>query len=325
MTWVAMQMETFPKTKLPYVNSVGKAAREILLSGSHGKILAVFSKAVYLKSSQDELVWLATEDVPMHRRSVQIRGPLPKLGLHSNYIVRERTLRFDCGIEIDFEGINIWSPKLPRLDSLPHLRELHDLLIDMTLSLEDLPSPKGFGCLLPEVAKIARGHPMPSAILSASPALNFAWPEIREIFTTNSSIDHAQLLISAERLIGLGDGLTPSGDDFIGGMLFTVETLHKLYWHFSGFRHHELQLFLAYARRHTNMISYTLLKDHTGGHGSDALHSFVIAVLTAEPHERIHHFAVKLTEVGHSTGWDILAGVWAGMLLGVGDKAALIH
>ena len=261
----------------------------------------------------------------MHRRSVQIRGPLPKPDLHSNYIVRERTLRFDCGIEVDFEGVNIWSAMPPRVDSLPNIREHHDLLIDMTLSLEDLPSPKGFGCLLSEVAKIARGHPVPSMILSGSPAVNFAWPEIRKILSTNFLIDQGQLLISAERLIGLGSGLTPSGDDFIGGMLFTVKILHKLYGHLPEFRHQDLQLFLAYAMRHTNLISYTLLKDHTGGHGSEALHRFVNAVLTGEPQESFPHLALKLTEVGHSTGWDILAGVWTGMLLGVGDKAALIH
>jgi hypothetical protein len=323
MTWIAMHMKTFPKSKLLCVNSIGEAARELLMPGSRGEILAAFSKAVYLKGSQGELVWLATEDVPMHRRSVQIRGPLPKLDLHSNYIVREHTLRFDCGTEIDLEGVNIWTPELPRVDSLPHLRELHDFLTDMTLSLGDLPSPKGFGYLLPEISKIARGQPLPSAILSGSPALNFAWPEIREIFSIDSSIDHAQLLISAERLIGLGSGLTPSGDDFIGGMLFIGEILHKLYQHHQGFRHQDLQLFLAYAREHTNLISYTVLKDHARGHGSEVLHQFVNAVLDGEPQERIHHFALKLTEVGHSTGWDILAGVWTGMLLWVGDKAIL--
>ncbi len=323
MTWVAMQMESIPKTKQPTVNSIGAAARELLMSGSRGKILAVFSKAVYLKSSQDELVWLATEDVPMHRRGVQIREPLPKPDLHSNYIVRERTLRFDCGTEIDLGGVFIWNPERLRLDSLPLQRELYSPLFEMTHSWEDLSSPKGFGCLIPEIAKIASGQPLPSTIPSGYPAVNFAWPEIREIFSIDSSIDHAQLLISAERLIGLGSGLTPSGDDFIGGMLFIVETLHKLYGHLPGFRPQDLQLFLAYARRNTNLISFTLLKDHTGGYGSEALHRFVNAVLTGEPQERIHHFALKLTEVGHSTGWDILAGVWTGMLLGVGDKAIL--
>lgn len=323
MTWVVIQMKSFPKTKQPSVNSIGEAASEILLSGSHGKILAVLSKVVYLESSQDELVWLATEGVPMHRRGVQIREPLPKLGLHSNFTVRERTLRFDCGIEINLGGVILWSPEQLRLNGLPSQRELYRPLFEMTYSWEDLSSPKGFGCLLPEIAKIARGHPVPSVILSGSPAANFAWPEIRKIFSTNFLIDQGQLLLSAERLIGLGSGLTPSGDDFIGGLLFIVETLHKLYGHLPGFRHQDLQLFLAYARRHTNLISYTLLKDHAGGHGSETLHRFVNAVLTGEPQEQIHQYALNLTEMGHSTGWDILAGVWTGMLLGVGDKAIL--
>ena len=320
-----MHMKTFPKSKPLSVNSIGEAAREILLSGSHGKILTVFSKAIYLKSSEDELVWLAAEDVPMHRRCVQLRGPLPKPGLHSSFTVREDTLRLDDGVDMHLEGVFIWTPKPPRVDRIPPLRELHALLFEMSYSLEDLPSPKGFGCLFPELAKIARGRPLPSVILSGSPAANLAWSEIREILSTDSSIDHAQLLLSAEKLIGLGEGLTPSGDDFIGGLLFIVETLHKLYGHLPGFRHQDLQLFLAYARRHTNLISYTLLKDHAGGHGSETLHQFVNTVLTGEPQEKIHQYALKLTDMGHSTGWDILAGVWTGMLLGVGDKAALIH
>lgn len=323
MTWFAMHMKAFPKSKQPSVTSIGEAAREILIPGSHGEILAVFSKAIFLKNTQDELVWLATEDVPMHCRSVKIRGPLPKPGLYSSFTVREGTLRFDDGVDMHLEGVCVWTPKLPRLDSLPPLWDLHDRLFEMMYSLEDLPSAKGLGCLLPEIAKIARGQPMPSEIPSGSPVLNFAWPGIREIFNTNSSKDHAPLLKSAEGLIGLGEGLTPSGDDFLGGMFFTGEILHKLYQHHQGFKHQDLQLFLAYAREHTNLISYTLLKDHAVGHGSEALHKFVNAVLTGEPQDRIHHFALKLIEVGHSTGWDILGGVWTGLLLGVGDKAIL--
>ncbi len=323
MTWFAMHMKSFPKSIQLSVNSIGEAAREILFPGSHGRILAVFSKAIYLKNTQDELVWLAAEGVPMHRRSVQIRGYLPTPRLHSSFTVKEGTLRFDYGVEIDLEGVCVWTPNLPRVDDLPHLRELYDLLIDITCSLADLPSAKGFGCLLPEIAKIAHGQPVPSTIPTESPVLNLAWPGIREIFNTNSSNDPTQFIKSAERLIGLGEGLTPSGDDFIGGMLFTSEILHKLYQVHQDFRHQDLQLFLAYAKRNTNLISYTLLKDHAGGHGSEVLHQFVNAVLTGEPQERIHRFALKLTEVGHSTGWDILAGVWTGMLLGVGDKAIL--
>ncbi|HHZ61190.1 MAG TPA: DUF2877 domain-containing protein [Dehalococcoidia bacterium] len=62
-------------------------------------------------------------------------------------------------------------------------------------------------------------------------------------------------------LIGLGPGLTPSGDDFLGGMLFALWHLNSAYP--SQFRHDTDSIgnLLEYASSQTNQISYAILTD----------------------------------------------------------------
>ncbi len=118
---------------------------------------------------------------------------------------------------------------------------------------------------------------------------------------------------NATELVGLGPGLTPSGDDFLGGFLFAKQLLCSTYnnlskchaWNFSGF--------LVENKARTNPISYQLLNDHAAGYAMDPLHSFANSLLLGQPVEKNLQFASKLVTVGHSTGWDLLTGFLTGM------------
>ncbi len=57
------------------------------------------------------------------------------------------------------------------------------------------------------------------------PVLALAWPGIHELAKACLLRDMTGLLQEANALVGLGEGLTPSGDDFLGGLLFCVNTI----------------------------------------------------------------------------------------------------
>jgi hypothetical protein len=101
---------------------------------------------------------------------------------------------------------------------------------------------------------------------------------------------------SIEGLLGMGPGLTPSGDDFIGAMLITLHHMGQI----------ETKAQLAKRVIHltakcTNPISAQHLYAAIGGMGSDALHR----VLADEPSA-----LNALISIGHTSGWDALAGVY---------------
>lgn len=108
-------------------------------------------------------------------------------------------------------------------------------------------------------------------------------------------------------LIGLGPGLTPSGDDLIGGAMVA---LHM-------FRQPEAAKCLArwalpIARRNTGKISLAHLTQAAGGEGADALHR-VIAAITDGDEAALQPCLQEIDAIGHSSGWDALAGAIAVM------------
>lgn len=100
----------------------------------------------------------------------------------------------------------------------------------------------------------------------------------------------------AERLLGLGPGLTPSGDDYFGGVLVALNALGRATHAQSLWRWLEPRL----ASR-TSAISAAHLAAAAAGQAHEALHE----VLNGST-----DFA-RLDGVGHTSAWDALAGAVA--------------
>jgi hypothetical protein len=125
----------------------------------------------------------------------------------------------------------------------------------------------------------------------------------------NAIFDHAM------ELIGFGEGLTPSGDDFVGGLLFCIRTLQDLFNDdHQNFPNHVAE-FLRSSKPRTNLISYTILKDHAYGHTYETLQECFQAMLTGMDQKILRQAIHKLIQIGHSTGWDMLCGMLTGLLI----------
>jgi hypothetical protein len=127
-------------------------------------------------------------------------------------------------------------------------------------------------------------------------------------------------LDDARALIGLGDGLTPSGDDFVGGWLFAAWHLGAAYSDAFRWEQSAVDELLDYARTRTNVISYALLRDHARGQGVESLYDLVAALLQGASLCEIETYARRLCAIGATTGKNLLAGAATGMLSFVGER-----
>ena len=104
----------------------------------------------------------------------------------------------------------------------------------------------------------------------------------------------------AKRLIGLGTGLTPSGDDFLGGFLIGLHAIGD-----TGTARRLWKEIRADAGAATNPISWAFLSAAARGRGSASLHETVVAVMSGtDPVDPL----ARLAQLGHSSGWDALVG-----------------
>ena len=201
----------------------------------------------------------------------------------------------------DTENSSVWN--VPSLNSVVDIAKLPSRSHSLFSNL-DFSRAKGFGNFIPQILSF-------SATNFTDPILHHAQPFVLDM--ARACLDHQPSHIPsiADKLIGLGTGLTPSGDDFLGGMFFAIHQLQAAYPDndFAGYA-----IPLELYRSRTHVISYTLLNDLADGHAVAPLHHIVNSLLGGYSFEAVEPYVSQLISIGHSTGWDLLAGLLVGLL-----------
>jgi Protein of unknown function (DUF2877) len=276
------------------VRAIGETARAALAAGGGvARPLAGFADAPYLEAA-GEIVWVGSRrpgraegerDVLMHPRAI-VTAEAPPRGV---------PLRF---LDVPSEG---WSARLPVLAPaeiarvLAHAQRLRDTIVAREV-------PLGFGRLLAGRA--------PDALLA------LAVPNVCKLAGAYEQ-DSAEAVFDASlALLGVGSGLTPSGDDLAGAALFGRRFVAA-----QDARWDELGQRLArevVSRSHR--VSAALFSDLARGESFAPLHE-IVDVLASGDRKKALESARNLAGIGHSSGWDMLAGLLIGM--GLRPLAAL--
>jgi len=292
---------------------MGETARRLLTPGACGQVLAGFSMAAYLVTEQGELFWLASENAPMHLRGLRIAGHFPKLVAGENFFIQSKCINIAPDLQVNFGDASAWAVSpIPRNTAL-EIDKIPARVKSIFSTGFDLSQASGFGRLIPKILSLAAGQLDDEPEID--PVLALGWLGIYKTARACLLRDMPGLFHEANALIGLGEGLTPSGDDFLSGMLFCINTIQRLYPRFINLDPFEQALFIESAKQRTHLISFTLLKDSSNGQAVEPLHELIQAVLSDQPLESIRQPASCLTQIGHSTGWDLLTGMLTGLLL----------
>ena len=263
---------------------IGARAAELLERAEVGRVLAAMRGAIYIVV-QGEVLWLAGPVDMLHRRAILLSEP-------------PEPSAFAAGDALALPGfaMRAWRPDAPRRDAKA-VAALRRGAGRLPIIGRGLGEPAGLGHWM-----LGYHLPSPLSYLKTIP-LEFA-----RACTT----DDAEAAIDmAARLLGAGPGLTPSGDDFVGAAFFAREMLVQMGGLDPGRWRDAALAVRAAAHGATNVISATLLDDLLDGHGWSSLHDLV-AALAGEDEAAAVKAARRLTLLGDSSGWDLLAGLHAG-------------
>jgi hypothetical protein len=194
---------------------------------------------------------------------------------------------------------------------LPELVET----IQAVINDVDTDNATGFGQLIPDIRHLMLSRRLPPGVTPSDLLVKRAGPLVLEMASACLGLRFELMAEIAPRLIGLGQGLTPSGDDFLGGLLFA---LHGLYSSFPEAGSLPETIRPTNYVHKTHPISGTLLSDLAQGHAISPLQGILNSVLCAAPLISTHSSTLALIKVGHSTGWDLLTGLLTGLLVAIG-------
>jgi uncharacterized protein DUF2877 len=144
---------------------------------------------------------------------------------------------------------------------------------------------EGLGSLVVEAHNSMSGH--------VQPALDAI-----ERWLVGNALDE-----DAQMLIGLGPGLTPSGDDYLGGVLIALHQFGR------EVQARGLWRWLEPRLGRTSAISAAHLAAAAAGEGHEALHACLHGLCA--PQADWPGLLAELESMGHTSGWDSLAGVVA--------------
>lgn len=246
--------------------TTGRFARAALALGE-GEVCAVFRRSFYLRVAADEGArYACVGDLSLGR------GPLNALvRAYESPALGER-------ISVSLAGASLWQAPDAALGPSEGIAGLRQAAAGR------IPED-GLGGLVVGAHNALSAH--------AQPALD----------RLQRWLGGADLGVEAEALIGLGPGLTPSGDDYLGGMLIALRASAR------PTQANALWRWLKPRLERTSAISAAHLAAAAEGEAHEALHACLLGLSEAEP--RWEARLAALDAIGHCSGWDALAGALA--------------
>jgi hypothetical protein len=279
---------------------IGCLARPSLQPGQRGRVGAVFERSFYVSLARAEVCvgppGLGTGPLNLRCRSTPRDWRAAGLREGMTVLVGPRELRLPPHLAISVSDAAVWKPEPPGPWSATSLAAglaaldvlLPERLPGEGLAILALPGRVG-GAVHSPVAAAARE---PVEALSAF---------LRDAIARNHDQDFPPVP-DLGALIGLGPGLTPSGDDLLGGALVALQLLDRpdlaeALW--NGMR--------GALETGTNAISRAHLAAAARGLGGAALHGILNDLLTGKSEVLAARLAA-IDRIGHTSGWDALAG-----------------
>ncbi len=283
------------------VRRLGGHARRALADGARGRVIAVFDRSFYV-ALDGRLACIGARDLGDGPLNVVCGAPRDAdwaasgVRTGDRVAVAHRSVRVGPRIVFALDGAETWRPEAAP-DWTPASLD-RGLAAIKACAAGRLPD-EGLGAL---IVSDGRAACAPAVLRrAAAPAACLRGWLRRAGCDDGVAIDDD--LSNVLPLLGLGPGLTPSGDDFLGGAMIALDALG----------HHRARDTMArvvgrHARHLTTPISVAHLAAAAEGAGGGSIHGLLNAALRGDG-PAIPPAVNRVAKIGHSSGWDTLAGI----------------
>ncbi len=278
---------------------------------SKGIVQSVFSRVINLQ---------------FDRRMVTLHAPMTSCAPNgiilsveaSNYLL---DLQVGLSVTIQHEAISFsaissclslqnsqpWNPRpfLPRLSGTAKRLE-RSLTHHLPRLISQAPSAG-----LAQLALLAES-PHSSAPPHASLLVQTAWSSARRLIEAISHQRLTSAICAAKPLIGLGPGLTPSGDDLLTGLIAATILLSAALELSTDFYQRFGKAVLALAYGKTTHLSFNWIEYASRGEVSQSLGRLLQALIVSDQPQQLEARANEVLSAGATSGGDLLAGVILG-------------
>ena len=280
----------------------GSAAARLHSNSWEGKVSALFNSSFYVQSSQG-FICIGNQSLTPAPLNVMTSAPdstdwsASGLRLNDPTWYSNGILKVGSRFTFSVTGADLWRP-----DPLPaewNIEQLQQNLTSFRRAAQQQHIPDG---LAPAININTVSVSENQVCKAAEQPIEELQTWLRQAFSNSgeATVFNPDII---KPLIGLGPGLTPSGDDFIAGVMITLHALDCS---------HICEPLWYSVRRCapplTNPISFAHLECAAEGQASSALHQALHALFGGHP-EDIQNCLSGINDIGHTSGWDCMAGI----------------
>lgn len=299
----------------PKIKLIGAKADCYLSSPEFsGQVIAAGTRSAYIATDDGNILAACRLDQRPHPRSFLTDLDLATLHVGLRTWTEGTDLRFSNNLSLDLRDRRVWNRQLPAASNATPLQQLRSRCDDLFLAARNLHEGEHLGLAIPYLTEgrdAAHSLDIPE---TTSPLVDAGVEQVRRLLPQCRRGNLESVLQLADQLIGLGPGLTPSGDDFIGGLIFMSLHLNAAYpaerWWEGG----NIPALLTRSEPMTSQISHALLTDLSEGQSHESLHDLADALLSGREGFDATIHVRRLSEIGQSSGWDMLTGMLAALL-----------
>jgi hypothetical protein len=272
--------------------------QKIKASDFTGYVHSVFNRTVNIQSVETgELYTVACHEIDNGPNTLVIQvdcfNPI-NLAINDRVYAENNILHFANKMAITIDKVAMWDSVLP---IYPHNVEI--LNRNLT-KMRDYIDRHGIG------GGMKKSNHSPTAFeIELSRMLE---ERTVSLLTELSNNRMSESIEKASKLIGLGPGLTPSGDDFLVGLFTVLNIQNSTNYSFKNFCKEVVKL----AKPLTNDISYMAMQKASIGKVRESIVSLVNSILYGTEEDLILSLN-KVLKIGSSSGTDIALGIVAGL------------
>lgn len=282
------------------VRTAGAAGLAALAPGARGRVLAVFRRSCYVETGAGRLACLGAVTLGAGPLNALCTGPVGPRWAAAHLAPGDPVSRVDGTLHVgpllfDLTHVAVWTPP----GGAPPSRDaLAGGLAALDAALTRVPPRSWARLLRPGRQGAAAAGPDRAALTAAARGADAlaAWLGAGAGVTPPGAL---------AALLGLGTGLTPAGDDWLGGVLIALRRLGAV-----PAADALAGTLLPLARERTPRISAAHLACAAQGTGAGALHAALEALCSSDA-TALAGALRALDGIGHTSGWDALAGVAA--------------
>ena len=276
-----------------------------------GTIHSVFKKAINI-AFEETMLALLSDELPRMPNSVRLHSVvisklLPNLEPGMEVWVGNDTFIISpCNFSFYLSGTPTWEPR-PDVTAYDWSRET--VALQSRLLAQFLANKQYQIGLVPLVESLLLQQP-----LQATPLSKLAMPKLQMLIQAAWHKNNAGIEEATRGIAGLGPGLTPSGDDVLGGFAAVMSLLSSVLSRDSSPRSDVASIISTVAKPRTTKLSGVLLEHASRGEIAEQFGTLLLTlVLPADDFQTVREAADRALTFGASSGGDTLLGILLGL------------